>query len=330
MTNNNLSVSIVIPTLWRLDILQKSIAAVLKMDIQPIEILVTCRPKDDKETYEWLLNTSKEIEILKIVTIDIPGQVQAMNAAIPLARGDIVAILDDDALPRKDWLTEILKCYENVEVGAVGGRDVIHAHGKTFDTEKIQLAGVRTFWGTIIGNHHSVVGDEREVDVIKGCNLTFRKSAVGDLKFDDRLLGKGAQIGNDSWFSLCIKHLGYKIILNPQAIVDHFPAERADGARDTLSKQKCYEYTANHVAFTISNTNFLIKCKFIIFCLIVGNRFCPGILHIINSLLKRPNTLPTTIIGGWSGFFVGLKLAKEFEKNPPRYATNINTVTNNE
>jgi GT2 family glycosyltransferase len=314
---NNLSVSIVIPTLWRLDILEKSIGAVAKMDIQPMEILVICRPKDDTETYDWLVNISKEIEILKIVTIDIPGQVQAMNAAIPLAKGDIVAILDDDALPKSDWLSEIIKCYKDPKVGAVGGRDIVHQYGKIHDTPQTQIAGVRDFWGNIIGNHHLVVGEAREVDVIKGCNLTFRRHAVGSLKFDERLLGKGAQVGNDSWFSLCIKQLGYKVILNPQAIVDHYPAERADGARDTLSKEKCFENTANHIAITVSFLDLWDKLKFISFYIVVGNRFCPGVLHFLNTMLKRPKKLIEIMSGGWSGFFAGLKLAKEFEKNPP-------------
>jgi GT2 family glycosyltransferase len=314
---NNLSVSIVIPTLWRLDILEKSIGAVAKMDIQPMEILVICRPKDDTETYDWLVNISKEIEILKIVTIDIPGQVQAMNAAIPLAKGDIVAILDDDALPKSNWLSEILKCYEDPRVGAVGGRDIVNPHRKMHGRPQTQIAGVRDFWGNIIGNHHLVVGEAREVDVIKGCNLTFRRHAVGSLKFDERLLGKGAQVGNDSWFSLCIKQLGYKVILNPQAIVDHFPAERADGTRDSLSREKCFEHTANHIAIAISYLNLWKKLKFISFYIFVGNRFCPGVLHFLNTMLKRPKKLIEIMSGGWSGFSAGLKLAKEFEKNLP-------------
>lgn len=322
MGNSNLDVSIIIPTLRRLDILQKAIGSVLEMDIQPIEILVICRPKDDPESYAWLESASKEIVTLKIVTIDIPGQVQAMNAAIPLAKGDVVAILDDDALPRKKWLTEILKCYQDPEVGAVGGRDVVHAYGKICDTPQVQVAGVRTFWGTIVGNHHLVVGDAREVDVIKGCNLTFRRSAVDRLKFDERLLGKGAQVGNDSWFSLCVKQLGHKVILNPQAIVDHFPAERADGGRDSLSKEKCFETTANNVALSVSFLDLLMKFKFIVFHLLVGYRYCPGVFYLLHGVLKRPKALPGIMVGGWSGFFAGLQLAKEFEKNPPRYVEN--------
>lgn len=321
MENNNLSVSIVIPTLKRLDILQKSINAVLEMEMQPIEILVICRPKDDVETYEWLVGATKEISLLKIVTIDIPGQVQAMNAALPLAKGDITAILDDDALPRKNWLSEILKCYDDPEVGAVGGRDVVFQYGQFWDKPEVEVAGVRTFWGTIIGNHHLVVGDAREVDVIKGCNLTFRRSAVGPLKFDERLLGKGAQVGNDSWFSLSVKQLGLKVMLNPQAMVDHFPAERADGARDSLTKEKCFENTANYVAISVSNQNLWTKFKFIIFHLLIGNRFCPGVFYFAHGLVKRPKELPTIVRGGWSGFFAGLKLSKEFEKTPPRFAT---------
>lgn len=319
MSCNNFTVTIIIPTFKRLDILKKSVAAVLEMEKQPIEILVVCRPDDDPVTYQWLIEASREIQGLKVLTISIPGQVQAMNAAIPVARGDIVAILDDDALPRKDWLTQILKCYKDSRVGAVGGRDVVHQYGKICDTPQAQEAGVRTFWGTIKGNHHLVIGTARSVDVIKGCNLTFRRSAVAGLKFDDRLLGKGAQVGNDSWFSLCVKVLGFDVILNPQAIVDHYPAERADGAREVLSKEKCFEQAVNNVALTVANMRFSQKVRFIIFSALVGFRYCPGLYYLSVSFIKRPLLVPVLISGGWSGFIGGMRLARILEESPPRF-----------
>ncbi len=50
------------------------------------------------------------------------GKNNALNKAIPLARGDLIVFTDDDVLPNTDWLVKLEKCsLEHPEHGYFGG-----------------------------------------------------------------------------------------------------------------------------------------------------------------------------------------------------------------
>ena len=43
------------------------------------------------------------------------------NIGICMAQGDIVAFIDDDAIPEPEWLTQLAEAYADPMVGAAGG-----------------------------------------------------------------------------------------------------------------------------------------------------------------------------------------------------------------
>jgi GT2 family glycosyltransferase len=288
---------------------------VYAMNHQPNQVLVIYRPDDDPETGSWLNEIAlQSYSTLKLVPIFISGQVAALNAGLEMADADIITILDDDAVPYPDWLSRILTHFNQIDVGAVGGRDIVHNHPPVKEATK---AGYIDFWGNVIGNHHTIVGDSREVETVKGCNWALRRSALGTLRFDERLLGKGAQVANELWFCLNLRHQGWKIVLDPNAIVNHYTAEQLDHGRSSYNKQKCFERACNVTATILAYYPWHLKLRYFIFHLIVGNRHCPGIFYIMHGLLKRPRLLPEIMLGGWSGFVRGWQMAKEFNLNPP-------------
>ena len=62
-------------------------------------------------------------EILKITSVtQTSGHVvDAINFGLKPCDGDVLAFLDDDAVPSSDWLESILKNYESQNVGGVAG-----------------------------------------------------------------------------------------------------------------------------------------------------------------------------------------------------------------
>ncbi|BBL56568.1 glycosyl transferase [Methylomonas koyamae] len=311
------TVSIVVPTFKRLDILKKCIKGIYDMEIVPEEVVVVHRPEDDPETATWLNNFAKlEYPNLKPVSVFVTGQVAAQNAGLAVASSDFIAFLDDDAVPKVDWLVRLLRHFDAKNVGAAGGRDLLH-DGGVLPQNEVDKAAYFNYWGIVIGNHHRVVGEPRDVVVVKGCNWIVRRSAIGSLHFDVRLKGKGAQVANELWFCLNLRHHGWRIVLDPKAMVDHFPAIQHDHGRGNWGRLKCYENAFNVTAVELAYASNMTKLKYIFYHFFVGQRYCPGLYFICHSLAKRPSSLPGMLLGGWSGFFDGLRMASNFKLEPP-------------
>jgi len=125
--------------------------------------------------------------------------VAALNTGLDAA-GDIIAITDDDAAPH-DWLAHIETHFLSDScVGGVGGRDWVYPR---HSAGRWRTQGDRSvhWFGRVIGNHHLGVGEPREVDVLKGVNMNYRRAAIANLRFDQRLRVQELR-HNDMAFSL--------------------------------------------------------------------------------------------------------------------------------
>ena len=312
-----LTVSAIVPTYRRPDILKRCLEGIAAMTVTPIEILITYRPDADPETAQWLEAQLPSQPRWRLVTVDKPGQVLALNTAKALATGEVIAIFDDDAIPHPDWLKRILGHFADPAVGVAGGRDIVFHKGAPILEPVMQRAGFENFWGSLVGNHHLVVGEPRAVDTVKGCNFAVRRAAMGTLRFDERLLGSGAQLANDSWFCTNLRHHGWTIVLDPQAIVDHYIAQKPDFQLHAWPKRKCHEWAFNHVYTRVYFMGAWKKAKFVLYQFAVGTRYCPGLYFTAHGLLRRPRELPGIMAGGWSGFFSGMRAAHQLRRDPP-------------
>lgn len=309
-------VTLLIPTFRRLDMLERCLVAAEASRRAFDEIVVVARSRDDAETWAWLSKQCAMNTRLIAVDVDIPGQVQAMNAGLASATGDFIAIIDDDALVHDDWLERLLTHLIDPSVGGAGGRDRVHMGGEVLQGHAT-IAGVRNGFGILTGNHHIVTGPARSVDSLKGCNWILRRTALGSLRFDDRLLGKGAQVRNETWMCYNILNGGWKLVLDPQAQVDHYPAPRPDGARESYTRARCHDQTANTVAGDLAFASGWQKLKYLGYSLAIGTRSCPGAYFVAHALARRPADLPTMLTGGWRGFLRGWGMARRFGANPP-------------
>ena len=170
-----------------------------------------------------LTNPSPALPV-KLAFVDVPGQVHALNAGLQAAMGDIVCFTDDDCMPRPDWLERILQHYDRPEVAGVGGRDVVH-HGDRVVSGRVGVVGRYAWYGRPIGNHHLELYPPRpaEVDILKGANMSFRRTLLPDF---DSALQRGSAQCNDMDVSLALRRRGYKLVYDPLAVVDHYPAPR--------------------------------------------------------------------------------------------------------
>ncbi len=138
-----------------------------KPEPPPDEVLVVARDTDS-ETKALLQSLDLSSLVLSTVTVKLPGQLAAMNAALSVARGDIIAITDDDAAPHPDCLARIEAHFQaDSKLGGVGGRDWLY-HGERLEGGARKTVGKVQWFGRVVGNHHLGIGGPKEVDVLKG------------------------------------------------------------------------------------------------------------------------------------------------------------------
>jgi GT2 family glycosyltransferase len=198
-----------------------------------------------------------------------------MSAGVKHASGEVIAFLDDDAIPRSDWLTRIIGHLCPADVGGVGGRDIVTDPD---DLPRTTRAGVVTRWGKLIGNHHVVAGGIREVDVLKGANMAFKREA---LALPVHLLGQGAQANFEVATSLWARNRGWRLILDPAAEVMHLPGERFDADRRSRPS-----LMANLTVCLLAMRPDLTLRR-LIYGLCVGDRETPGLARAALSLVQR-------------------------------------------
>ena len=63
----------------------------------------------------------------RVVDCSVANLSVSRNIGIRAAGGDIVAFIDDDALPEFDWLPQAMPAFDDPEVGGVGG-DRVRPH----------------------------------------------------------------------------------------------------------------------------------------------------------------------------------------------------------
>jgi cellulose synthase/poly-beta-1,6-N-acetylglucosamine synthase-like glycosyltransferase len=279
-----LTIAVLIPTYHRPQCLVRCLDALKRQSRIPDEILVVVRDADAEtkallEGYEFASST------LRVVTVIVPGVVAALNAGLEAARADIIAITDDDAVPRPDWLARInTHLRADPKVGGVGGRDWVHYDGKADDGARKVVGRVQWF-GRVIGDHHLGVGGPRRVDVLKGVNCAYRRTVLQCIGFDERLLGKGAQVHWELSLGLQLRRAGWKLIYDPAVAVDHYPAPRfGEDQRDR------YEWTNaayNETLTLLEHVTPMRRLVFIIWAVLVGTRSSPGLLQWLRVLPRE-------------------------------------------
>lgn len=283
-----MKVTVLVPTFRRPGDLTRCLAALQRQSRAPDEVVVVARP-DDVATHACLREPAVAGTLpLSVALVETPGQVAALNRGLDAASGDVVAITDDDAAPHPDWVERIAAAFENdPRLGALGGRDWVHEKGRVLDGER-PLVGKLTPSGKIIGNHHLGVGGAREVDLLKGANMSYRRDAIRHIRFDARLRGAGAQVHNDMAFSMSVKNAGWKLVYDPRVAVNHYPAERFDDDRRDAQTMMAVRNAAYNLHLILRDHLPPVRRETAWWWYaLVGTKVYPGFAQVVVSLLSK-------------------------------------------
>ncbi len=103
----------------------------------------------DYPNFEIILLPDYSVETIDGVKVITTGSVSPgvkRNIGVKNSNGEFCAFIDNDAYPRRDWLTNALKYFEDLEVGGVGGP------GLTPDGWFMQKAGGYVLSSFMVGN----------------------------------------------------------------------------------------------------------------------------------------------------------------------------------
>lgn len=245
-----MKLTVAIPSYRRPNDLRRALTALTSQDRRVDEVIVVAR-KDDAATHEVVQDFSFSLP-LKLQFVERPGMVEAVNRALDTADGDVIALTDDDAVPHMDWTAKIAAIFEQEpDLAGLGGRDRIYRDNVAWDAGAAQVVGMVRWYGRVYGYHHCGAGPRRDVDCLKGVNMSFRRAALGALRMDERLRGTGAQCHCDLKLCLTLRAQGKRLVYDPSILVDHFPAQRYDEDQRASFNELAYENDLHNITLAL-------------------------------------------------------------------------------
>jgi GT2 family glycosyltransferase len=227
VNNQDIKLSIIIPTYNREEILPQTIDLILKENFPHCElILIHQRPQISGQFQEFLKRTENRIRYFAVNWASVP---RACNFGVNKAKGEIILMLDDDIIPGEDLISAHYRNYEDSKVGAVAGR-ISTPHRVRFPEHAGRI-------GELGPKHETFVSSRRQdVQTGKGANMSFRRPLFQKLGgFDTSYIKNAHRFESDLCFQ--IRKMGYRIVYDPKAAVEHLELNtggiRAWGVTDT-------------------------------------------------------------------------------------------------
>jgi glycosyltransferase involved in cell wall biosynthesis/SAM-dependent methyltransferase len=159
---------------------------------------------------------------LRVVHCPILGLSQARNAGIGASDAEIVAFLDDDAIPASDWLERIVAAFAtDAKIGVVGGHIEL-----TPERERRPAAapGWERYWSHFVTTHEELTTVEPWWELPWGANWAARRRTLLEIGGFRCSYGRRANDfsgGEELVAARLAQELGYRVCVEPRARVLH-------------------------------------------------------------------------------------------------------------
>ena len=208
-------VSIVVNTYNRGKWLDDALRGLAGLDYPDFEVIVVNGPSTDNSA-DVIARWGTAIKALTCAQANLAV---SRNVGIAAAAGEIIAFIDDDAVPHPQWLRRLVARYTGPEIGAVGGFTVDNT-GTGWQMRKVLCDR--------FGNAHHVTDyfDERPLNrpgtpfypSLLGTNSSFRASALRAIGGFDHAF---AYLLDETDVCLRLVDAGWQVHFEPDALVWH-------------------------------------------------------------------------------------------------------------
>lgn len=198
-------VSIIIPLKKSNEHLKKCIEHCLGLDYPDYEIIIL---PDGEEKLAYPKT--------RVISTGAIGPSEKRDIGIKYAQGKILAFLDDDTFPAKDWLKKAIENFEEENVAAVGGPAI------TPESDSLRQRASGLVYSSLLASggftYRYIPKKKHQVDDYPSCNFLIRKSII------EKLGGFGSKFWPGEDTKLCLhiaKDLNKKIIYDPEVLIYH-------------------------------------------------------------------------------------------------------------
>lgn len=262
--------------------------SVLGQEHGAYELIVIARPDDypSLQVIQEVIQANPKTRII-LGHVTVPGFLPPVLRAIEVANGEVLALMDDDAEAHGDWLRRINAHYTDPLVGGVGGRCVNYFDGVKASYPKVKEVGIVKWNGKPVGNMYCdcVFSNPVAVDFLMGGNLSYRLDLFRHAK-PSQALSSNVSFHWEIDVGLKVKGQNYKIIFDPNIMVDHHSAPRAISGMRTLNYEGVYWSNFNYAYIMKQNLGVIKLLTYILYSFLIGWGGSPGVLYILIQFLR--------------------------------------------
>ncbi len=201
-------VSIVIAVYNRQHDLRDCLTSLQHLDYPPelYEIIVV----DDAST-DGSAAVARQFGVRLLVQSHNQGQSAARNRGVQQARGDIVAFIDSDCMARREWLAELVPCFQDSYYGLVAGRVEAFYDQTTLDRYEAVQSALDMGPETLIG------AGANSVFYVPACNMLVRRT----LFLEQGGFNPALRVGEDVDWCWRLMQAGERLLYVPAGRVQH-------------------------------------------------------------------------------------------------------------
>jgi GT2 family glycosyltransferase len=296
-------VSVIVCTYNRSEYLTKCLNSLLDQTYDNFEVIIVNGPSIDETD-----NLLKKYPFRVIQQKGKRGLSAARNQGIKAAKGEIIALIDDDAIADNNWIKYIIKKYIDESIGSVGGATYYMSDSKVIEmTMALDVTQFGRPRGTPIDDNNSKYV---RFKFVHGCNCSFRKKIFEEIG------------GFDEYYTywldetdLCVRiaKAGYEIDYEPNAVVYH--AKEGSNRPDVW-----YHISEKQLYFAFKNFGNVIPIEKILYEDFKNfmrdlKKNTIGLIRYKINFLEYVLSVKNLIIGRIYGYRDGIFIRKKYKNN---------------
>ena len=183
-----LTVTVVICTRNRPGLLERCLSAIAKLDPAPDQVLVVDNSAGNPDTERITRRFSAQY-----IVEPVQGLSRARNRSLAECSTEIIAFLDDDAVPAPGWLGNLIAVFADETIAVSAGKVLpLETGAGALATEKARTLSNRD-------HHWFEIATFGGMGI--GCNMALRRTACAGWTVFDERLGRGAPfyIGEETY-----------------------------------------------------------------------------------------------------------------------------------